>query len=140
MPRHPLIIFMGSVTMGYIKQFLIILSVSFAGELLRYFIPLPIPASIYGLVLMLILLCTGVIKLRHVEKTADFLIEIMPLMFIPGGVGLVNAWADLKPVMLPVTVITVVTTVIVMAVTGKVTEAVEHIDKRRTKKHEHDND
>ena len=72
--------------------------VTFVGELLHYFIPIPVPASIYGLIIMLILLCTKVVKLEHVERTSDFLIEIMPLMFIPGGVGLVTAWGDLKDI------------------------------------------
>ena len=68
--------------MKYIYQLFIILVVTFVGELLHYFIPIPVPASIYGLIIMLILLCTKVVKLEHVERTSDFLIEIMPLMFI----------------------------------------------------------
>ncbi|MGN0108409.1 MAG: CidA/LrgA family protein [Hominilimicola sp.] len=127
--------------MKYIYQLIIILLVTFVGELLHYFIPAPIPASIYGLILMLILLCTRVIKLEQIEKTSDFLIEIMPLMFIPGGVGLVTAWADLKPIIIPVTVITLVSTVVVMAATGKATEFVMWIDKRkRGRKNEQHND
>jgi holin-like protein len=126
--------------MKYIRQFLIILAVSFAGEMLHYFIPLPIPASIYGLGLMLALLCTHVLKIGQIEKTADFLIEIMPLMFIPGGVGLVTVWADLKPIIVPVAVITVAVTVIVMAVTGKSAELVMYIEKRRKRKNEQHND
>ena len=116
--------------MKYIYQFLIILLVTFAGEIMHYFIPIPVPASIYGLILMLILLCAGIIKIENVEKTSDFLIEIMPLMFIPGGVGLVAAWGDLKPILIPVSVITVITTIIVMAVTGKTTELVMKIGKK----------
>ena len=116
--------------MEYIYQFLIILSVTFAGEILHYFIPIPVPASIYGLLIMLLLLCLRIVKLRQVEKAADFMIEIMPLMFIPGGVGLVTAWVDLKPIIIPVTVITVLVTIIVMAVTGKVTELVMYIDRK----------
>lgn len=115
--------------MKYIYQFLIILIVSFVGELLHYFILLPIPASIYGLVIMLLLLCVGIVKLEHIEKTSDFLIEIMPLMFIPGGVGLVTAWADLQDILLPAIVICIVSTIIVMAVTGKVTETVMKIKR-----------
>ena len=65
--------------MKYIYQLFIILVVTFVGELLHYFIPIPVPASIYGLIIMLILLCTKVVKLEHVERTSDFLIEIMPL-------------------------------------------------------------
>ena len=126
------------IFLKYIYQFIIILLVTSIGELLHYFIPLPIPASIYGLILMLVLLCTKLIKLEQVDKTSDFLIEIMPLMFIPGGVGLVTAWADLKPILIPVSVITVVTTVIVMVVTGKTTEFVMKFGKKGTKHEQHD--
>lgn len=119
--------------MGYIYQLLIIMTVTFAGEILHYFIPAPIPASIYGLIIMLILLSAKIIKLDKVEKTSDFLIEIMPLMFIPGGVGLVTAWADLKSMLIPVVVITVISTIVVMAVTGKVTEAIMKLGKGKKK-------
>lgn len=108
--------------MKYMRQFCVILAVTCVGEVLKYFIPLPIPASIYGLVLMLVLLMTGLVKLDSVKETADFLIEIMPLMFIPAGVGLVVSWGQLKPVLIPVCVITVLSTFIVMIVTGKVTD------------------
>ena len=111
--------------MKYIYQLFIILVVTFVGELLHYFIPIPVPASIYGLIIMLILLCT------NVERTSDFLIEIMPLMFIPGGVGLVTAWGDLKDMMLPVVVITIISTIVVMAVTGKATELIMKTGKKK---------
>ncbi len=110
--------------MRYLKQFLIILLVSFLGEILRYLIPLQIPASIYGLVLMLLALVTGVLKLDQVKETADFLIEIMPVMFIPAAVGIIDAWVDLRAIVVPVTVITVLTTFIVMIVAGRVTQFV----------------
>ena len=104
--------------------------VTFVGELLHYFIPIPVPASIYGLIIMLILLCTKVVKLEHVERTSDFLIEIMPLM-LSGGVGLVTAWGDLKDMMLPVVVITIISTIVVMAVTGKATELIMKTGKKK---------
>lgn len=110
--------------MRYLKQFLIILLVSFLGEILRYLIPLQVPASIYGLVLMLLALVTGVLKLDQVKETADFLIEIMPVMFIPAAVGIIDAWVDLRAIVVPVTVITVLTTFIVMIVAGRVTQFV----------------
>ena len=85
-------------------------------------IPLPIPASVYGLVLMLLALCSGILKLEQIKDAADFLIEIMPVMFIPAAVGLLDAWGTLQPIWVPVLIITVVTTIIVMAVTGRVTQ------------------
>lgn len=116
--------------MKYVRQFLIILLISALGELLHALLPLPIPASVYGLILMLAALMTGVLKLNQVEKTADFLIEIMPVMFIPAGVGLLNAWGVLKPVWVPVTVITILTTIIVMVITGRVTQSVIRKEKK----------
>jgi len=107
-----------------VRQFLLIASVSFLGEGLRALIPFPIPASVYGLVLMFAALSLGIIKPYQVREAAKFLIGIMPLMFIPAAVGLLNAWDELRPILLPVVAITVISTVAVMAVTGRVTQAV----------------
>ena len=116
--------------MKFVKQFLWILLISFLGEALRALIPLPIPASVYGLVLMLAALITGVLKVEQVRGAAEFLIEIMPVMFIPAAVGLMTAWDALRPVCVPVLVITAATTVIVMAVTGRVTQAIIRREKK----------
>ena len=116
--------------MKFLKQFSIILFFSFLGEILHMLIPLPVPASVYGLVLMLGALVTGILKLGQVRETATFLIEIMPVMFIPAGVGLMESWSSLQPVWIPVILITIVTTVLVMAVTGKVTQAMIGKEKK----------
>ena len=117
--------------MKYIKQLAIIILVCFAGELIRYIVPLPVPGSIWGLVLMFVLLVTGVIKLEKVEKTADFLVDCMPILFVPGGVGLMRSWSTLKS-MLPAAVCSIVlVTPFVMLVTGKVTQKL--IEKRAKK-------
>lgn len=119
--------------MLYLRQFCIILFVSFLGELLHVLIPLPIPASVYGLLLMLLALCIGIIKLNQVRETAGFLIEIMPVMFIPAAVGLLESWSFLQPVWIPVMIITLLSTVIVMAVTGRVTQRMIEKDKGSVK-------
>ena len=51
--------------MKYVKQFLIISAICLIGELCRYILPFPIPSSIYGLILLLTGLLTGLIKLEH---------------------------------------------------------------------------
>ncbi len=117
--------------MKYLRQFMIILLVSFVGELLKYAIPLPVPASIYGLVILFLLLETGILKLEAVKETSVFLIEIMPLMFIPAGVGLMESWGDLNSMLVEVIVIILVSTVLVMGVSGKVTELVLKRSARR---------
>ena len=105
--------------MRYIKQLLLILAITCIGEILKYFIPLPIPASIYGLVIMFICLAAGIIKLDQVRETAEFLVEIMAIMFIPPAVGLISSWDQLSSVLVPFAVITVLSTFIVMIITGK---------------------
>lgn len=122
--------------MKYIKQFILILAISFAGELLKYLLPLPVPASIYGMVLMFLALLTGVIKLEHVRETGKFLIEIMPLMFIPAGVGLMSSWSTLKPLLLPVAVITVVTIITVMVASGHTAQFILKREEKREEKRE----
>ncbi|MGN6713796.1 holin-like protein [Anaerocolumna jejuensis DSM 15929] len=117
--------------MKLLKQFGIILIFTFLGEVCKYLIPLPIPASIYGLVLLLAALMTRVIQLEQLKEVSAFLIEIMPLMFIPASVGILNTWGVLKGIFIPIVIITVVTTVFVMVVTGRVTQLVIRMDKRR---------
>lgn len=110
--------------MKFLRQFMIILLLSFLGEVLKMFIPLPIPASVYGLVLMLVCLMTGVLKTSQVKDAAFFLIEIMPVMFIPAVAGLIDSWGVLRPLIVPIMIITVVITVFVMAVTGRVAQMI----------------
>lgn len=109
--------------MKYIRQFLWILLFSFAGELLKFVIPLPVPASIYGLLLLLLALVTGILRLESVKETSKFLIEIMPLMFIPAAVGLLESWEALSGILIQVLTATEVSTVLVMGVSGMVTQA-----------------
>lgn len=104
------------------RQFGTIMGVTCAGEILKFYVNLPIPASIYGLIIMLLLLVTGIVKVDNVKDVATFLIEIMPLMFIPAAVGLLTSWDQLQSILVPVCIITVVTTIIVMVVSGKVTD------------------
>ncbi len=119
--------------MKYMKQFCLIMFISFLGEVLHHYLPLPIPSSIYGLVILFVGLMTGVVKLSHVEETGRFLIEIMPLMFIPAAVGLLESWGIIAPIWIPIIGITLITTVIVMIVSGKVTQFVIRLEDREEK-------
>lgn len=121
--------------MKYIRQFVIILAVSFLGEALKIMLPLPVPASIYGLVLMFLALETGILKLEQVRETAKYLIEIMPLMFIPAGVGLLEAWGDLKPIWIQVILIMMISTIAVIGISGRVTQMVIRLERKRKGRH-----
>lgn len=120
--------------MKYLRQLLIILIFSFIGEILHSLIPIQVPASIYGLVLLFIALLTGIIQLPQVKEAAKYLIEIMPLMFIPAGVGLLESWGDLKSILIPVLILLVISTVLVMGISGKVTQGMIQRSKRKEAK------
>ena len=116
--------------MKYVKQFGWIMLVTCIGECLKFFLPFPIPASIYGLCIMMLLLLCKIIKVDDVKDVGSFLIEIMPLMFIPAAVGIIVSWGQLKKMLVPVLLITVITTVLVMIVSGRVTQFLIRREKR----------
>ena len=117
--------------MKYLKQFGIILAVSFIGELMNMFIPLPVPASIWGLVIMYLCLQFHVIKLDDVHDTAKMLIEIMPVMFVPAAVGLIESWSSIKSNIGVYFIITVISTIAVMAASGSVTQLVIRAERKK---------
>ena len=117
--------------MKFIKQFGIILAISFIGEIMNYLIPLPVPASIYGLVLMLLCLHFGIVHIDSVKDSGKFLIEIMPLMFIPAAVGLVESWKTIGSKIGTYLIITVLSTIFVMIVAGHTTQAFIRFSKSK---------
>ncbi|MDO4267184.1 MAG: CidA/LrgA family protein [Eubacteriales bacterium] len=117
--------------MKYVKECTIIFGITLVGELLNAFLPLPVPAGVYGLFLLLLLLCGGIVKLEDVEATGNFLLDTMPIMFIPACVGLIESYGSMKQLLIPLLVICMASTVIVMGVTGKVAEAVLSVKKNR---------
>lgn len=116
--------------MKYIKQFSIILALSFAGEGLRALLPLPVPASIYGVVLLFILLERKLLSVEDIRETVAFLIQIMPILFVPAAAGLLKSWDMLRADLVSYLAITFLVTVAVMAVTGRATQFIIRRDKR----------
>ena len=108
--------------MKHLLQITIIAAVSLAGEILNQLIPLPIPGSIYGLVIMLLLLYFGVIEVRHVKDVSSWLLSLMPVMFIGPTVGLIVTFDSYKDFLIPIAVTVTLSTVLVMGVTGVVSQ------------------
>ena len=71
---------------------------------------------------MFVFLLTGLIKLSQVRETGRFLIEIMPVMFIPAAVGVINVWDIVKDNIILYSILIVVSTILVMGVSGLVTQ------------------
>ena len=117
--------------MKYIYQLGIILVFSALGEALHTILPGPVPASIYGFLLLLICLYLKVIRLDMVENTGVFLIGLLPLILTPVSVGILKAGDALREMLVPTIVVSVVTTILMMGVTARVTQYV--IQRRRRK-------
>ena len=119
--------------MKYIKELMIILTFSFIGDVLNLIIPLPIPASIYGMILLFIALSTKLIKLEQVETTAEFLLSIMLIFFVPASVGIMDTFFAYKSSMLPIIIIVIISTIVVMITTGLVSQFVIKLTNKKKK-------
>ena len=108
--------------MKYLKQVALILLFSFLGEVCRQLIPLPVPASIYGMVLMFAALSLKIVKLEQVKDAGGFMTSILPVLFVAPLVSLLDCWPLLRENLLPLAVIAVVSTVSTFAVAGLVTK------------------
>ena len=107
----------------YLKQGALIFGFTLLGEVLSRLIPLPIPAAVYGLVLLFAALCAKIIKVEHVSKVSDFLLTILPILFVSPAVNLLESWGILAPHILPIVLIVVASTVLVFIVAGLVSQA-----------------
>lgn len=110
--------------MKYVKQFFIILIMAVLGGILNWLIPLPIPATVWGMLLMFIALMCGLVKLNQIEDTADFFMGIMPMLFVPLAVGLMDTWQILADYAMPIIIIVVASFFICYAVTGKTADII----------------
>lgn len=104
--------------MKLVREILWIIFFTFVGELLNKLLPFPVPAGVYGLILMLVFLMSGIIRLDEVERAGNFLLETMSIMFLPASVGIMTVSKILLPVLFPYMVIIFISTFIVMTVTG----------------------
>ena len=120
--------------MKYVKQFTVIMLISLIGEGLNALIPLPIPASIYGVVILFLCLETKIIPLNAVRETGKFLVSLMQIMFIPATVGLIDTWGVFTKNWLAYTVIIIVSTFLVMFISGKICDIVISLSKKGGKK------
>lgn len=110
--------------MKYIPQLLRIFLFTFLGEVLSLLLPLPIPASIYGLLLLFLALKVKLVRLEQVETAGNLLISILPVLFVAPMVDLMDRWDIMRPALLPSLAVIFVSTVAVFCIAGKVAELV----------------
>ena len=77
--------------MKYIRQIIIILFIAFLGEILNHLIPLPVPASIYGIIIMFAALVSGILKTESVKETSVPFVKRYAAFAVPSVVESVPA-------------------------------------------------
>ena len=122
------------IFLKYLHQILLIFLFSFLGELLRSLIPLPIPASIYGMILLFLALYTGIVKLNQVKAAGGFLTSFFPVLFVAPVVSLIDCWDDIKSRILPILLVMFLSAILCFFVSGKLTQAL----MRKEKEEAHD--
>ncbi|MDT8717453.1 CidA/LrgA family protein [Clostridium sp. 19966] len=104
--------------MKLLRQFALILIICFAGQGIQDFFKAPIPGSVIGMVILFIFLCLGIIKLEMIEEITTFLLDHLAFFFVPAGVGLIAVMGLIKANGADILGISVITTILVMVVTG----------------------
>ncbi len=104
--------------MNILKEMTIIIAIYFLGEILSNVVISFIPGNILGMLILLILLMTKVIKLEAIENISKFFLDNLAFFFIPAGVGLMVSIELIKGNAFKILFICVVSTIIVMAVTA----------------------
>ena len=117
--------------MKYLSQFLRITAFTLVGELLQRIIPLPIPASVYGLVLLFAALCTGSVKLEQVKDAGGFLTSILPILFVSPAVGILENWGMIKDAVIPMFLVALLTTFTTFVIAGPVTQSLRNKEEEK---------
>ena len=108
--------------MKYLSQFCIILGFTLAGEALQRLLPVPVPASVWGLALLFLALCFGLVKPEHVKDASAFLISIMPILFVAPVVGIVECWDLISGDLLKLMLILIGTTALTFGISGSLVQ------------------
>ena len=108
--------------MKIFREALIILSIYLIGEIISKGLSLPVPGNIIGMIILLILLCSNIIKLEKVETISSFFLDHLAFFFIPAGVGLLTSFDIIKSSLIQILLICIISTSIIIAVTGLIVQ------------------
>lgn len=117
--------------MKYLYQFCIIMGFTLLGEVLQRLIPLPIPASVYGLALLFGALCLKIVKVEQIKDVGGFLTSLLPLLFVSPTVGILNCWDMIRPQILTIVLLLLASTALTFGISGLVTQALSRKEEKQ---------
>ncbi|HDD0888010.1 TPA: antiholin-like murein hydrolase modulator LrgA [Staphylococcus aureus] len=114
----------------FFHQVIVIALVLFVSKIIESFMPIPMPASVIGLVLLFVLLCTGTVKLGEVEKVGTTLTNNIGLLFVPAGISVVNSLGVISQAPFLIIGLIIVSTILLLICTGYVTQIIMKVTSR----------
>ncbi|WP_072446200.1 antiholin-like murein hydrolase modulator LrgA [Staphylococcus argenteus] len=114
----------------FFHQVIVIALVLFVSKIIESFMPIPMPASVIGLVLLFILLCTGAVKLGEVKKVGTTLTNNIGLLFVPAGISVVNSLGVISQAPFLIIGLIIVSTILLLICTGYVTQIIMKVTSR----------
>lgn len=102
-----------------LKAFLVIFGCLFLGEIFIHLTALPLPPSVIGLLILFGALQAGVIKLETVQTLAKVLLDYLVLMVVPACISIMQYLDIIRRDAWILAVATVISTFLVLIVTGK---------------------
>jgi holin-like protein len=116
--------------MKIFRETILIIGIYILGEFISKSFSLPIPGNILGMIILLILLLTNIIKVEKIENISNFFLDHLSIFFIPSGVGLITSFTSIRNNFLAIILICLITTVLVIAATGRIVQAVMRLKNK----------
>lgn len=117
--------------MKLLREAIIILTIYLLGTFISSYLNLPVPGNILGMLILLFLLCTKIIKLDQIETISNFLLDHLAFFFIPAGVGLMSSADIIKDSWIKLIILCIITTIIIIASTGLIVQLISKKSKKK---------
>ncbi|MEK5498230.1 antiholin-like murein hydrolase modulator LrgA [Bacillus sp. FSL M8-0077] len=115
---------------GFLSQAFIFATVMFVSNLISMYLPIPMPASVIGLVLLFILLTTKIVKLEHVEQLGSSLTGLISFLFVPSGISVIQSLGVMQEVGVQVVGVIIIATIMLLAATGLFSQLLMQLSER----------
>ncbi|MBU8727149.1 antiholin-like murein hydrolase modulator LrgA [Bacillus pumilus] len=121
---------------GFLSQAFIFATVMFVSNLISMYLPIPMPASVIGLVLLFVLLTTKIVKLEQVEQLGTSLTGLISFLFVPSGISVIQSLGVMQEVGVQVVGVIIIATIMLLAATGLFSQLLMQLSEKPKKRKE----
>ena len=122
-----------ALTMRLLLQLALIFAVCFIGDFLHRVCGVPLPGNILAMLILFLLLCTKLVKVDQIAEMSNFFLKRLPFFFLPPTIGILAVYGVLKGNLILFFLLSVLATIVTLAVSGKVTDIMVNVQEKRKK-------